>query len=819
MGRIETEMSDKPKPQSGRDKLAARAVDGAKGNAAVERDEILEYLQPAQKPDELGRLAHYRVLKVLGRGGMGTVFMAEDTKLHRIVALKVMLPAIAKKPIARDRFKREAQAIAAIEHDHIITIYDVQEECEIPYAAMQYLKGMTLEDWLKAGKTLNFPQILRIGKEIAKGLAAAHARQLIHRDIKPSNIWLDATNKGRVKILDFGLARPTKEDTHLTQLGMILGTPAYMSPEQARGMNIDERCDLFSLGCVLYRLCAGKLPFTGKDAMSVLLAITSEEPPPLKALKADLPVGLADLIHGLLAKKPDDRPASAKAVVQTIQEIERDWIASGRTVATRPVTSSPQKPGPDATVGDADPALEESAITEMELQTPAPPGASAPPRHRSWVVAGLGGALVAILSVCCCFGIVSLTDRGSVHLIADDVQAESLLNESGLAVRDHRKRFHRLVLGEQNLPSGIYQVDQAALPKGLKVDPMSFALGRGEVHKINVQSAPPKPAPPPRTLITPENAQKQQEAWAKFLGREVTARNSIGIKMVLIPPGDFTMGSSAKAVKKLLADYAKFERKGVIDRYRQHVEAEAPAHSVRISRPFYLGMTEVTVGQFTSFVAAMNYQTEAQKTKVGGTGPGFGWTTQRGPRYTWRDPGFALSLDHPVCNVTWADAEAFCAWLSKKDSKDTKDSRRYRLPTEAEWEYACRAGTTSAWYFGENPKQARDHMWHMQFAGLKLPVTHKVGMRGSNAFGLFDMHGNVEEMCSDLWSTTYYAKSPAADPLGPTSDSGQGRVARGGSFLDLPPACRSTFRNARNPNQANVQTGFRVVCEVPLGAE
>ena len=285
-------MSDKPSPKpSARQSAAPSAKFNPTGG---DPEESFDFLEQPQVRGELGRLAHYRVLKVLGRGGMGIVFMAEDTRLHRVVALKVMLPSIAKKSSARDRFLREARATAAIEHDHIVTIYHVSEEDEpVPYLAMQFLKGMTLDDWLRAGKTLNVPQIMRIAKEIAKGLAAAHARQLIHRDIKPSNVWLDAANRGRVKILDFGLARLTDEETQLTQEGIIVGSPAFMSPEQARGRAVDERCDLFSLGCVLYRLCAGRLPFAGTDAMSMLLEIASKEPTPLTHLNADVPVGLA----------------------------------------------------------------------------------------------------------------------------------------------------------------------------------------------------------------------------------------------------------------------------------------------------------------------------------------------------------------------------------------------------------------------------------------------------------------------------------------------------------------------------------------------
>jgi serine/threonine protein kinase len=379
-------MSDTPNPNPLPPKRAANAAPSdASGDTSAwttapettsnpSGEESFAFLAPPQSADELGRLANYRVLNVHGRGGMGVVFLAEDLRLHRRVALKVMLPAFAKRPDFRARFLREARATAALEHDHIVAIYDVSsEDSPAPYLAMQFLQGTTLKKYLKAGHSLNIPQILRVGREVATGLAAAHACRLVHRDIKPSNIFLDATRKGRVKILDFGLARPTNLQTNLTQQGIILGTPAYMSPEQSRGESVDERCDLFSLGCVLYRCCTGRLPFPGADMVSVLMAISTAEPAPVMEVNPDIPAPLAQLVHQLLAKKPEDRPASARSVAQTIKGIERAWAARAQhTVsAPRPVADA-EHAGLDETASlvnaEVEPALEESAMTNLELQ-------------------------------------------------------------------------------------------------------------------------------------------------------------------------------------------------------------------------------------------------------------------------------------------------------------------------------------------------------------------------------------------------------------------------------------------------------------------
>ena len=200
---------------------------------------------------------------------MGAVFAAEDPLLERPIALKVMLPHAATAADSRQRFLDEARAAAALQHDHVVAIYQVGEDRGVPFFAMPLLKGETLESRLKRDRLLPAAEAVRIGREIARGLAAAHEGGLIHRDIKPANIWLEQP-AARVKILDFGLARPTRRSDNLTQSGTILGTPAYMSPEQAHGQPVDPRSDLFSLGSVLYHLCTGKPPFSGEDHLAIL---------------------------------------------------------------------------------------------------------------------------------------------------------------------------------------------------------------------------------------------------------------------------------------------------------------------------------------------------------------------------------------------------------------------------------------------------------------------------------------------------------------------------------------------------------------------
>ena len=291
-----------------------------KGPRKNPNDELVDFLAPPQALDELGRLGSYRILRVIGAGGMGVVYEAEDTVLERRVALKAMLPTLAVSLSARQRFLREARAAAAVEHARIVQIYQVGEERGVPFLVMPMLKGESLEDrFARAGRP-SFGDAMRIAREIAEALAAAHERGLIHRDIKPGNVWLEGA-KGSVKLLDFGLARAIETDTPLTQQGSIVGTPAFMAPEQATGDAIDARSDLFSLGCVLYRMCTGTLPFDGSNAVATLMAIVGKEPTPPREIDSGIPIPLSDLILRLLAKKPTDRPATAQEVIATLDSM------------------------------------------------------------------------------------------------------------------------------------------------------------------------------------------------------------------------------------------------------------------------------------------------------------------------------------------------------------------------------------------------------------------------------------------------------------------------------------------------------------------
>jgi WD40 repeat protein/serine/threonine protein kinase len=298
--------------------------------------ELCSFLAPALEPGSLGQFGSYSILKVLGAGATGIVFLARDSQLARLVALKAMRPALAAGRQHRERFLREAQAAGKIQHDHIVTIFQVGEADGIPFLSMPYLPGATLEELLT--RRLDFPcgEILRISAEIAKGLSAAHSEGLNHRDIKPANIWLESTGKsatmppyGRVKLLDFGLAQDLTHDVHLTQTGAIVGTPHYISPEQARGLPLDARSDLFSLGCVMYRMCTGQVPFPASNALDALLAMAVKNPKPPHELNPNIHLAVSSLVLRLMAKDRAERFGSAEEVAQLI-DLRASELAQGK---------------------------------------------------------------------------------------------------------------------------------------------------------------------------------------------------------------------------------------------------------------------------------------------------------------------------------------------------------------------------------------------------------------------------------------------------------------------------------------------------------
>ncbi|MCA9195024.1 MAG: protein kinase [Planctomycetales bacterium] len=290
-----------------------------------------QLLSPPTHPEMLGRLGRYEVERLIGSGGMGVVFKAFDTELNRPVAIKLLAPYLASSGPARKRFAREARAAAAVVHQHVVPIHNVETERESPFIVMQYVSGESLQARIYREGPLELCEILRIGMQVADGLSAAHQQGLVHRDIKPSNILLEE-DVDRALISDFGLARAT-DDASLTRTGYHPGTPQYMSPEQASGQSVDASSDLFSLGSMLYTMCTGRPPFRAENSLSVMRRITETEATPIREINPNIPQWLCTLVMKLMAKKPKDRLQSAGVV--------RDLLGECLSHVQRPSSSLP----------------------------------------------------------------------------------------------------------------------------------------------------------------------------------------------------------------------------------------------------------------------------------------------------------------------------------------------------------------------------------------------------------------------------------------------------------------------------------------------
>jgi formylglycine-generating enzyme required for sulfatase activity/serine/threonine protein kinase len=770
-------------------------------------------------------LGEYELIESLGRGGMGTVYKALHMKLDRVVALKVLTAGRTQDPRAITRFEREMKAIGKLDHHHIVRAYDAREIDGTPVLVMEYIAGLDLAEIVRRLGAVPVIDACAMARQAALGLQYAHEHGLVHRDIKPSNLMLTAPvssargaagEGAEVKILDLGLARfhldqSEAEETastgrtvsgEITGTDQAMGTSDYMAPEQISDSRAaDIRADIYSLGCTLYKLLTGRAPFDDAEHQGPaekMAAHVGETVPPICQVNPCVPPELAAVLDRMLAKSPAARFASPADVAEVLERFTK-----GADLSALVARAASGEPLPAASPELAGRAWRPPVLRFM--------GAFA-------MIAGLGGGLLGMFLLSAQppdiagewqgedWGHVVMkktSDTEYTGTYSDTVgerPGEIQLKWSRIerrfngTWREGKDRFGelsvRLVDGEIRgaLTTDAKSRINPATPR--LADLKWTRLGLAQGHDTPSAEAAKRPERShPNAIADAKTAKQRQEACGKHLGLPIQIINSLGMKLVLIPPGEFAMGSPRELIKEEL------KTPGIEDWYKDRLPGEGPQHLVRITRPFYFGMHLVTQAEYQRVVGVNPSEFAAAgngKDKVAGQ------DTNR----------------FPVENVTWDEAVEFCRKLSELPEEKAA-GRTYQLPSEAQWEYACRAGNTGQFSFSPSgdaiPKESDsdrlcDYGW---FDGNSGGKTHPVGEKKPNAWGLFDLHGNVWEWCQDWYGRDYYAKSPADDPTG--SPAGTYRVCRGGGCRVPAWRCGSASRGNREPGLRYGGLGLRVM--------
>jgi hypothetical protein len=459
----------------------------------------MDFLEACDEPGRLGKIGPYEVIEVIGAGGMGVVLRAHDPRLNRTVAVKVLAPEFAVNPTARKRFLREAQAAAAVAHPHVINIHAVDQTEKTPYLVMECVEGVSLEQKIDRSGHLELKEILRIGAQIAAGLAAAHGHGLVHRDIKPSNILLE-DGVERVKITDFGLAR-AMDDVEVTRSGEVVGSPPFMSPEQAQGKPVDARSDLFSLGAVLYTMCTGRSPFRAESTVAVLRRVCDDLPRPIREINPDIPEELVAIIDRLLAKAPEERFQTAEEV----SELLLRYLAHLQDPAgTPPLALTSVRPAAKRETPDAGP----------------------PPRGR-WARRAMAIAAIVLLGLCLSVAVTDAT--GVTHLTAallriatgsgtlvvevDDPQVSITIDGQDLVITGAGPQ-------EVRLKPGQYQVQATKGGHVVKQELVTIERGGRQVVRVALEVPVTPPAAATGQANEAETALRQAVREPRPIGRQ-----------------------------------------------------------------------------------------------------------------------------------------------------------------------------------------------------------------------------------------------------------------------------------------------------------
>ena len=800
------------------------------------------------------RLGHFQIVEPIGRGGMGDVYKGYDESLRRHVAVKVLPAELARDEDFVRRFHDEATAAAKIAHPNIVPVYFSGQDSGHHFFAMQLVEGESLAERLGRCGSLSTREALEIGEQCLAGLGAAHGQGLIHRDVKPGNILMES-GSGRALLVDFGLVRTIGRTTRITATGTIMGTVDYIAPEQARGLPIDGRSDIYSLGILLYELLAGRLPFEAESPTAMIFQHAYEQPLPLGQAAPDVPEPVQRIVARMMAKSPDDRYPHCAAALADVQA-----FLAGRPLEIAAPEQGESTPAATAVVPAPEPQDDvrlpkalKRIVSPTKWQRACDWAGTMFRRHAPEAVKQLQGTSQQV------DGAVAEYERrrrrlkrllAEARAIASDLSEQSASNHQ--AARQAARRVEsatdddtkQAALAQQRLrEEDVARLEAQTAGQLQQIDQIELQLAKADATLVKLRSQRDLLktrllAAEARWQLDEGRPRRRYRRWPALVaavavlaaaigvailmivsGRDreaspgsVFARtdrgrlptvsadvpesvanretivNSIGMKLVHIPAGEFTMGTPKSEMDMLMATE---EAKHLLD--EEHGPNECPAHQVTISRPFYMGTYEVTQDEFVQVM-------------------------DRNPsRYS---PSAADTSQYPVDYVAHKYARDFCQQLSKFPEEKAA-GRTYRLPTEAEWEYACRAGTTGAFEYRDRSPHDPPIVRMNCFDPTRLPAhesssdrnTTIIGLYPCNAFGLYDMHGNVWEWCSDGYQADFYGESPSTDPTGPHSR--HATVIRGGAF-DVPPIlCRSAFRgHAVDTTDALGAIGFRVVCEI-----
>jgi formylglycine-generating enzyme required for sulfatase activity len=709
----------------------------------------------------------YQVTAKLGEGGMGFVYRATDRRLNTDVVVKVPRRALMEDREFAKRFAREIQSLVQLAHPHVVKVMDVGEHDGLPFAVMQCLAGGSLQDrQIRNGRPVPMHphDLVPWLKDVAAALDFLHGQGYVHRDIKPGNILFDA--HGNSYLGDFGIAKAladreqSKRTEALTGSGMVLGTPEYMAPELIMGQPYDGRVDQYALAITVYELLSAQGPFAGPNSAAVFVKQTTVQPRPLHEVAPSVPQAISDALQTALSKDPKQRFPNCAAFALNVLKAARAAPAAPATeaaivVACPACTKKSRIPAGAAGKRVKCPSCQTAFEVPAGVATKAPVAATmreASP-PRPAVAATVREATTAP---------VAATVRESV--LPPTAPAQPI----AATVRES-------VPSDTAPPAGA--ASPAPAPPAAKRRPLwLMATGGGVVAVLLLvglfAAFGAFARKSDKTSRSESDKTSPGEPASAKLPKEFT--NSMGMKFVLIPAGKFLMGASASEIG-WGAD-------------------EGPQHEVEISSPFYLCVHLVTQEQFESLM---------------GSNPAhFSPRGQGNLAVQGLDTGRL-----PVDNVLFGEAMAFCQKLS---ARPEEKGRAYRLPNEAEWEYACRAGTTTRFAFGDTISTTQANFLSGDGIVRNVRRPTPVGSYPANAWGLFDMHGNLWEWCADSYDPDYYARSPKVNPLNDKPSADDKRVLRGGSFSADMDLCRSAKRYA-SPGGNKVRfsaVGFRVACTV-----